>query len=45
MFIFLFLGIYPMLYEIYLGLDWDIHTSIFSDPIFIQTLWNTVGGC
>jgi multiple sugar transport system permease protein len=40
--IFLCLVIYPMLYEIYLGLDWDIYTSIFSDPIFIQTLWNTV---
>lgn len=40
--IFLVLVIYPMLYEIYLGLDRTIYSSIFSDPIFIQTLWNTV---
>jgi len=40
--IFLVLVIYPMLYEIYLGLDRTIYASIFSDPIFIQTLWNTV---
>jgi multiple sugar transport system permease protein len=40
--IFLVLVIYPMIYEVYLGLDWEIYTSIFSDPIFIQTLWNTV---
>jgi multiple sugar transport system permease protein len=40
--IFLLLVIFPMFYEIYLGLDWSIYTSIFSDPIFIQTLWNTV---
>lgn len=40
--IFLFLVIYPMFYEVYLGLDWSIYPAIFSDPIFIQTLWNTV---
>ena len=40
--IFLLLVIYPMLYEVYLGLDGSIYTAIFSDPIFIQTLWNTV---
>jgi len=40
----LFLGLvlYPILYMIYMGLDWDIYEDIFSDPIFIQTLWNTV---
>ncbi len=31
-----------MFYEVYLGLDWSIYPAIFSDPIFIQTLWNTV---
>jgi multiple sugar transport system permease protein len=40
--IFLVLVIYPMLFEIYMGLDWGIYPAIFSDPIFIQTLWNTV---
>ncbi len=40
--IFLVLVIYPMLYEIYMGMDWAIYPAIFSDPIFIQTLWNTV---
>jgi len=40
--IFLVLVIYPMLYEIYMGMDWTIYTAIFSDPIFVQTLWNTV---
>lgn len=40
--IFLVLVIYPMLYEVYMGMDWSIYSAIFSDPIFIQTLWNTV---
>jgi multiple sugar transport system permease protein len=40
--VFLVLVITPMLYEIYLGLDRTIYPAIFSDPIFIQTLWNTV---
>jgi len=40
--IFLVLVIYPMLYEVYMGMDWSIYPAIFSDPIFIQTLWNTV---
>jgi len=40
--IFLVLVIYPMLYEIYMGMDWAIYPAIFSDPIFIQTLWNTI---
>ena len=31
-----------MLYMLYMGLDWSIYPAIFSDPIFIQTLWNTV---
>jgi len=40
--IFLFLVVTPMFYEIYLGMDKAIYEAIFSDPIFIQTLWNTV---
>jgi multiple sugar transport system permease protein len=40
--IFLMLVITPMVYEIYLGLDRTIYPAIFSDPIFIQTVWNTV---
>ena len=40
--IFLILVVTPMLYEIYLGLDRTIYPAIFSDPIFIQTVWNTV---
>jgi multiple sugar transport system permease protein len=36
------LVITPMVYEIYLGLDRTIYPAIFSDPIFIQTVWNTV---
>lgn len=40
--IFIMLVITPMLYMIYLGLDTSIYPAIFSDPIFIQTLWNTV---
>ena len=40
--VFLSLVLYPMLYMIYMGLDWDIYDAIFDDPIFIQTLWNTV---
>jgi multiple sugar transport system permease protein len=40
--IFLFLVITPILYMLYLGMDWSIYPAIFSDPIFIQTLWNTV---
>jgi len=39
--IFLILVITPMLYEIYLGLDRTIYPAIFSDPIFIQTIFNT----
>jgi multiple sugar transport system permease protein len=40
--IFLFLVITPILYMIYMGLDPDIYPAIFSDPVFIQTAWNTV---
>ncbi len=40
--VFVALVLYPILYMIYMGLDWDIYDSIFNDPIFIQTLWNTV---
>jgi multiple sugar transport system permease protein len=40
--IFLILVVTPMLYEIYWGLDRTIYPAIFSDPIFIQTVWNTV---
>ena len=40
--VFLALVLYPILYMVYMGLDWDIYDSIFGDPIFIQTLWNTV---
>jgi len=40
--VFLVLVIYPMLYEVYLGADWTIYPAIFSDPIFIQTIWNTI---
>jgi multiple sugar transport system permease protein len=40
--IFLFLVIAPITYMIYMGLDASIYPAIFSDPIFIQTLWNTV---
>ncbi|MEI8189239.1 MAG: sugar ABC transporter permease [candidate division NC10 bacterium] len=40
--LFLCLVLYPILYMIYMGLDRDIYEDIFSDPIFIQTLWNTV---
>jgi multiple sugar transport system permease protein len=40
--LFVFLVLYPILYMIYMGLDKDIYEDIFSDPIFIQTLWNTV---
>jgi multiple sugar transport system permease protein len=40
--IFLALVITPITYMLYLGLDWSIYPAIFSDPIFIQTLWNTV---
>jgi multiple sugar transport system permease protein len=40
--LFLCLVLYPILYMIYMGLDWDIYEDIFSDPIFIQTLWSTV---
>lgn len=41
-FIFAFLVIVPILYMIYLGTDWSIYPAIFSDPIFQQTVWNTV---
>jgi multiple sugar transport system permease protein len=37
-----FLVLYPILYMIYMGLDRQIYEDIFDDPIFIQTLWNTV---
>ena len=40
--IFLILVVTPMFYEIYLGLDPTIYPAIFSDPIFIQTVWNTI---
>ena len=40
--IFLVLVITPMTYMLYMGLDWSIYPAIFSDPVFIQTLWNTV---
>lgn len=40
--IFLTLVVTPMFYEIYLGLDRAIYPAIFSDPIFIQTVWNTI---
>ncbi|NWF92098.1 MAG: sugar ABC transporter permease [Syntrophaceae bacterium] len=40
--IFLVLVITPMLYEVYLGLDRTIYPAIFSDPIFIQTIFNTI---
>jgi multiple sugar transport system permease protein len=40
--LFLLLVLYPMVYMIYMGLDRLIYEDIFSDPIFIQTLWNTV---
>jgi multiple sugar transport system permease protein len=40
--LFLCLVLYPILYMLYMGLDRDIYEDIFSDPIFIQTLWNTV---
>jgi len=40
--IFLGLVITPILYMMYLGLDRSIYPAIFSDPIFIQTAWNTV---
>jgi multiple sugar transport system permease protein len=39
--VFVGLVLYPILYMIYMGLDWDIYDAIFDDPIFIQTLWNT----
>jgi len=40
--LFLFLVLFPIVFMIYMGLDRDIYSEIFSDPIFIQTLWNTV---
>jgi len=40
--IFLVLVITPITYMLYLGLDASIYPAIFSDPVFIQTLWNTV---
>jgi multiple sugar transport system permease protein len=40
--IFLLLVITPILYMLYMGLDQSIYPAIFSDPIFIQTLWNTL---
>ncbi len=40
--IFLLLVITPILYMLYMGIDRSIYPAIFSDPIFVQTLWNTV---
>jgi multiple sugar transport system permease protein len=40
--IFLVLVITPITYMIYMGLDASIYPAIFSDPVFVQTLWNTV---
>jgi multiple sugar transport system permease protein len=40
--LFLVLVLYPMLFMVYMGLDRDIYPAIFDDPIFIQTLWNTI---
>jgi len=40
--IFALLVITPILYMLYMGLDRDIYPAIFSDPVFIQTAWNTV---
>jgi len=40
--LFLFLVLFPIAFMIYMGLDRDIYSDIFSDPVFIQTLWNTV---
>jgi multiple sugar transport system permease protein len=40
--IFLLLVITPIFYMIYMGMDWSIYPAIFSDPVFTQTLWNTV---
>ncbi len=40
--IFLLLVVTPMFYEIYLGFDKGIYSAIFSDPIFVQTIWNTI---
>jgi multiple sugar transport system permease protein len=40
--LFLLLVLYPILYMIYMGLDREIYPAIFDDPIFIQTLWNTL---
>ncbi len=41
-FLFVFLVITPIAYMLYMGLDLGIYPAIFSDPIFLQTLWNTV---
>jgi multiple sugar transport system permease protein len=40
--VFLGLVLYPIFYMLYMGLDRYIYDAIFGDPIFIQTLWNTV---
>ena len=40
--IFLVLVITPITYMLYMGLDASIYPAIFSDPVFLQTLWNTV---
>jgi len=40
--IFLVLVITPITYMIYMGLDASIYPAVFSVPVFIQTLWNTV---
>ena len=39
--IFLVLVITPITYMLYMGLDASIYPAIFSDPVFLQTLWNT----
>lgn len=39
--IFLLLVITPIFYMLYLGMDRSIYPAIFSDPVFVQTLWNT----
>ncbi len=34
--------IYPMAFGIYYALDADSYRALFGDPIFVQTVWNTV---
>ncbi len=40
--LFVALVITPILYMLYMGLDASIYPAIFADPIFVQTLWNTI---